>query len=101
MISCVCFLPSPELLHILQGLHKCFPKKAFSHCDFDVPLQRLGETPKMNMATVVTIFGKFLYLFAISLLLGLIFGLFCSLLLKKFNVPHAPQVRSTSEHFIF
>ncbi|BDA42337.1 probable sodium/hydrogen exchanger 4 at N-terminal half [Coccomyxa sp. Obi] len=61
-------------------------------------VQRLGETPKMNMATVGTIFGKFLYLFAISLLLGLVFGLFCSLLLKKFNVPHAPQARSTSNH---
>ncbi len=49
----------------------------------------------MNAATVGIIFGKFLYLFAASLLLGLVFGLFCSLLLKNFNVPHAPQVCSS------
>jgi hypothetical protein len=57
-------------------------------------MQRLGETPQMNAATVGIIFGKFLYLFAASLLLGLVFGLFSSLLLKNFNVAHAPQVRS-------
>ncbi|EIE20808.1 Sodium/hydrogen exchanger, partial [Coccomyxa subellipsoidea C-169] len=49
-------------------------------------VQRLGETPQMNAATVGIIFGKFLYLFAASLLLGLVFGLFCSLLLKNFNL---------------
>ncbi|KAK9909738.1 hypothetical protein WJX75_006766 [Coccomyxa subellipsoidea] len=54
-------------------------------------VQRLGETPQMNAATVGIIFGKFLYLFAASLLLGLVFGLFSSLLLKNFNVAHAPQ----------
>ena len=46
----------------------------------------------MNTATVFTIFGKFLYLFAASLVLGLLLGLFSALLLKRFNVSHTPQV---------
>lgn len=58
-------------------------------------IQRLGETPKMDARTVGLIFGKFLYLFAASLLLGLVFGLFSALLLKKFNVSHAPQACPT------
>lgn len=56
-------------------------------------LQRLGETPKMNAGTVGVIFGKFLYLFAASLLMGLVLGLMSALLLKRYNVSHTPQVQ--------
>ena len=52
----------------------------------------------MNAATVFTIFGKFLYLFAASLVLGLLLGLFSALLLKRFNVSHTPQVLSPPLH---
>lgn len=55
-------------------------------------LQRLGIEPKMDAATVGLIFGKFLYLFLASLVLGLVLGLFSALLLKKFNVSQTPQV---------
>ena len=41
-----------------------------------VPVQRLGIEPKMNARTVALIFGKFLYLFLASLILGLVLGLF-------------------------
>lgn len=46
----------------------------------------------MDAATVGLIFGKFLYLFLASLVLGLVLGLFSALLLKKFNVSQTPQV---------
>ena len=55
-------------------------------------VQRLGIEPKMNAATVALIFGKFLYLFLASLLMGLLLGLFSALLLKNFNVSQTPQV---------
>ena len=55
-------------------------------------MQRLGIEPKMNAATVALIFGKFLYLFLASLLMGLLLGLFSALLLKNFNVSQTPQV---------
>ena len=55
-------------------------------------MQRLGIEPKMNAATVGLIFGKFLYLFLASLLMGLLLGLFSALLLKNFNVSQTPQV---------
>ena len=55
-------------------------------------VQRLGIEPKMNAATVGLIFGKFLYLFLASLLMGLLLGLFSALLLKNFNVSQTPQV---------
>lgn len=55
-------------------------------------MQRLGIEPKMNAATVAIIFGKFLYLFLASLLMGLLLGLFSALLLKNFNVSQTPQV---------
>ncbi|CAL5219929.1 g1861 [Coccomyxa viridis] len=54
-------------------------------------VQRLGIEPKMNAATVGLIFGKFLYLFLASLLMGLLLGLFSALLLKNFNVSQTPQ----------
>ena len=57
-----------------------------------VPVQRLGIEPKMNARTVALIFGKFLYLFLASLILGLVLGLFSALLLKKYNVSQTPQV---------
>ena len=56
------------------------------------PVQRLGIEPKMNARTVALIFGKFLYLFLASLILGLVLGLFSALLLKKYNVSQTPQV---------
>ena len=46
----------------------------------------------MNARTVALIFGKFLYLFLASLILGLVLGLFSALLLKKYNVSQTPQV---------
>ena len=55
-------------------------------------MQRLGIEPKMNARTVALIFGKFLYLFLASLILGLVLGLFSALLLKKYNVSQTPQV---------
>ena len=55
----------------------------------------------MNAATVFTIFGKFLYLFAASLVLGLLLGLFSALLLKRFNVSHTPQVLLPQLHQFF
>ena len=55
-------------------------------------VQRLGIEPKMNARTVALIFGKFLYLFLASLILGLVLGLFSALLLKKYNVSQTPQV---------
>lgn len=59
-------------------------------------VQRLGDTPKMNAGTVGVIFGKFLYLFIASLLMGLVLGLLSALLLKRYNVSHTPQVASRS-----
>ena len=61
-------------------------------------MQRLGIEPKMNATTVGIIFGKFLYLFLASLLMGLVLGLFSALLLKNFNVSQTPQVRSLVQH---
>ena len=64
-------------------------------------MQGLGITPRMDMKTVLIIFGKFIYLFAISMIMGLVFGFGASLLLKKYTPSGVPQVCSlliTSEH---
>ena len=46
----------------------------------------------MTFGVVMKIFGKFAYLFIVSLLMGLGFGLLSALLLKKYNVSTYPQV---------
>ena len=43
---------------------------------------------------MITIFGKFIWLFIASLVLGVAAGLGSALLLKRFNVKSAPQVRT-------
>ena len=43
--------------------------------------------------TIVAVLGKFMYLFAASLALGLMFGLFTSWLMKLFKSNSTPQVR--------
>jgi len=68
-------------------------KQLIDHVTMSSAVQRLGIEPKMNAATVGLIFGKFLYLFLASLLMGLVLGLFSALLLKNFNVSQTPQVR--------
>lgn len=55
--------------------------------------QRLGPVPVLNLATVGTIFGKFLTLFAVSLVLGAAAGLISAISLKRFNVSSTPQAR--------
>ena len=55
-------------------------------------MQGLGITPQMNAQTVMIIFGKFIYLFAISMIMGLAFGFGASLLLKKYTPSGVPQV---------
>ena len=55
-------------------------------------MQGLGITPRMDMKTVLIIFGKFIYLFAISMVMGLAFGFGASLLLKKYTPSGVPQV---------
>ena len=47
----------------------------------------------MTFLVVMKIFGKFAYLFVVSLLMGVAFGLMVALLLKKYNVSTYPQVR--------
>ena len=44
------------------------------------------------MYTIVQVLGKFCYLFAASLALGLCFGLFTSWLMKFFKSNSTPQV---------
>ena len=56
-------------------------------------LQGLGPEPSMTFSVVMKIFGKFAYLFVVSLLMGLGFGLMVALLLKKYNVSTYPQAR--------
>jgi len=46
----------------------------------------------MTFSVVMRIFGKFAYLFVVSLLMGVVFGLVVALLLKKYNVSTYPQV---------
>ena len=46
----------------------------------------------MTFLVVMKIFGKFAYLFVVSLLMGVAFGLVVALLLKKYNVSTYPQV---------
>lgn len=46
----------------------------------------------MTFLVVMKIFGKFAYLFVVSLLMGVAFGLMAALLLKKYNVSTYPQV---------
>ena len=55
-------------------------------------LQGLGAEPSMTFLVVMKIFGKFAYLFVVSLLMGVAFGLVVALLLKKYNVSTYPQV---------
>ena len=55
-------------------------------------MQGLGVTPSMTFKTVLIIFGKFIYLFAISLVMGIAFGFAASLLLKKYQPSGLPQV---------
>lgn len=55
-------------------------------------LQGLGAEPSMTFLVVMKIFGKFAYLFVVSLLMGVAFGLMAALLLKKYNVSTYPQV---------
>ena len=51
----------------------------------------------MDAATIFGIFGKFLYLFAASLVMGVLLGLLSALLLKRFNVSGAPQARGSPD----
>lgn len=53
--------------------------------------QRLGPVPELNLATVGTIFGKFLTLFLASLVLGVATGLLSAIMLKRFNGSSTPQ----------
>ena len=46
----------------------------------------------MNLKTVAIIFGKFFYLFCLSMVMGLACGFASSLLLKKFPASGTPQV---------
>ena len=50
------------------------------------------EEVKLSSWTIVTVLGKFIYLFAASLALGLMFGLFTSWLMKLFKSNSTPQV---------
>ena len=56
--------------------------------------QRMGAVPVLNLGTMGTIFGKFLTLFAASLVLGAVAGLFAAIMLKRFNVSSMPQARA-------
>ena len=92
---CRTSMPYPSLLLCLGKSQCCTSSKStFALLGAQGPsaLQRLGIEPKMDAATVGLIFGKFLYLFLASLVLGLVLGLFSALLLKKFNVSQTPQV---------
>ena len=55
-------------------------------------MQGLGPEPSLTFLVVMKIFGKFAYLFVMSLLMGAAFGLMVALLLKKYNVSTYPQV---------
>ena len=52
----------------------------------------------MTFGVVMKIFGKFAYLFIVSLLMGLAFGLASALLLKRYNVSTYPQASLASQH---
>lgn len=56
-------------------------------------LQALGSNIEVRGATVVAIFGRFLYVFSASLIVGLVFGLGTAILLKVLKSHSAPQVR--------
>ena len=90
-----CNLPEPAYL-VPHQARQCALQDQLALCEYGgdarSALQRLGIEPKMNAATVGLIFGKFLYLFLASLLMGLLLGLFSALLLKNFNVSQTPQV---------
>ena len=51
----------------------------------------------MTFSVVMRIFGKFAYLFIVSLLMGLAFGLASALLLKRYNVSTYPQASLASQ----
>lgn len=53
----------------------------------------MGAVPVLNLGTMGTIFGRFLTLFAASLVLGGVAGLFAAIMLKRFNVSSMPQAR--------
>ena len=65
--------------------------------DASCAAQKLGDTPRMDAATIFGIFGKFLYLFLASLVMGVLLGLLSALLLKRFNVSGAPQVHTAPD----
>ena len=44
--------------------------------------------------TIISIFGKFAYLFVASLFLGIFFGLGAAVITKKFECHNTPQVRA-------
>lgn len=56
-------------------------------------MQALEPEGSLGMDTVVAILGRFLYLFAASLILGLCFGLGTAFLLKTLQCQSSPQVR--------
>lgn len=58
-----------------------------------VPLQGLGPNPTINGATIFIIFAKFFYLFILSLILGIAFGLGGAWMLKKCDASSTPQVK--------
>lgn len=70
-----------------EGLRSLLDAKTASQT-----LQGLGSEPSMTFGVVMKIFGKFAYLFVVSLLMGVAFGLVVALLLKKYNVSTYPQV---------
>ena len=53
----------------------------------------MGPVPQLSLGTMLTIFGKFLTLFAASLIMGAVAGLFSAIMLKRFNVSSTPQVQ--------
>ena len=86
----------PQIVGLMGGLRDCLRaariKKQWSSNGQWARAQGLGITPQMNAQTVMIIFGKFIYLFAISMIMGLAFGFGASLLLKKYTPSGVPQV---------
>ena len=55
--------------------------------------QGLGPNPTINASTIFIIFAKFFYLFILSLILGIAFGLGGAFMLKQCDASSTPQVR--------
>lgn len=55
-------------------------------------LQALPSDVELHSATVFNIFGRFLYVFCASLVVGLTFGLGTAVLLKLLKSHSSPQV---------